>query len=187
MKQHVMLDLETLNITPDGVILSIGAVKFDPYGLQDPEHGLYLRLDVDEQIALGRTVDDKTIQWWSTQPEDVRDEAFTDFDRVGLQEFYAQFNKFVSNAECVWAQGTVFDIGMIENLYRQMGWPAPWNFWQICDSRTLFKVFGEQRQKHKETLHNPFMDAYNQAKAVQQVYKIFDIKENANNFQSRGG
>ena len=33
MKTDVMIDLETLDVTPTATILTIGAVKFDPFGL----------------------------------------------------------------------------------------------------------------------------------------------------------
>jgi hypothetical protein len=32
----IMLDLETLGTRPDCVILTLGAIKFDPYTLSDP-------------------------------------------------------------------------------------------------------------------------------------------------------
>ena len=31
MKTHAMIDIETLGTEPDCVVLSVGAVKFDPY------------------------------------------------------------------------------------------------------------------------------------------------------------
>jgi len=32
MNNHVMIDLETLDVLPTATILTIGAVKFDPFG-----------------------------------------------------------------------------------------------------------------------------------------------------------
>jgi hypothetical protein len=53
----VMLDLETLSTRPNSVILTIGAVKFDPFGGEiDTDKGLYYRVNVDEQLALDRHV-----------------------------------------------------------------------------------------------------------------------------------
>ena len=49
--------------------------------------------------------------------------------------------------------------------------PTPWNFWQIRDSRTLFGVHGDPRQKGKAGLHNALEDAISQAEAVQTVFK----------------
>ena len=44
MSTCVMLDSETLGTGPDAVILTIGAVKFDPYNLQEPHTPLYFRI-----------------------------------------------------------------------------------------------------------------------------------------------
>lgn len=175
--QHLMIDIETLAKTPDSVILSLGAVKFNPYSMDDPTDGLYFRIDVDEQIELGRVVDDSTLKWWSTQPNDVRDDAFSDDDRLSLDEVRRHLNKMVVGIEAVWAQGTVFDIGILENLYRQKNWPKPWQFWQIRDSRTLLNTFGDNRELNKKGSHNAFMDAWEQAKAVQTIYNKFNIQK----------
>ena len=49
MATHGMIDLETLNTTPDATILTVGGVKFNPYNTQTPHTDLYLKVDVDEQ------------------------------------------------------------------------------------------------------------------------------------------
>ena len=55
------------------------------------------------------------------------------------------------------------------------GWPAPWYYWQIRDSRTLFGVHGDPREKNKENLHNALADCVSQAQAVQEIYKALKI------------
>jgi len=44
-----MIDLETLGVEPDSVIITLGAVKFNPFSDEEPNRGLYLRCDVEEQ------------------------------------------------------------------------------------------------------------------------------------------
>ena len=96
MALDVMLDLETLATSPDSVILTFGAVKFDPFNPdKEMTNGLYMRVDVDEQIGLGRRVDEGTVAWWGTQSEEVREEALGEHDRVSLEDFTQQLNKFV--------------------------------------------------------------------------------------------
>ena len=67
MSTHAMIDLETLGTKPDGVVLTLGAIKFNPYTQTEPDKGLYIRLDVDEQTKMGRSVDDGTLEWWGKQ------------------------------------------------------------------------------------------------------------------------
>jgi len=173
----IMLDLETLATSPDSVVLTFGAVKFDPFNPDEEiDKGLYLRLDVDEQISLGRAVDQGTIEWWATQPADVREEALGDNDRVSLDEFTRQLNKFVSGASRIWAQGPVFDIVILENLYRQVGKPAPWAYYTIRDSRTLLKALGDNRQAGREAAHNALADCVYQAQAVRAAVSAYELK-----------
>jgi hypothetical protein len=58
-----------------------------------------------------------------------------------------------------------------------MGWPTPWHYWQIRDSRTLFGVHGDPRVKGKTGLHNALEDCVSQATAVQQVYNKLGIEK----------
>ena len=173
----VMLDLETLGTRPECVILTLGAVKFDPYNIErEPGPGLYIRPDADEQIARGREVQEDTLLWWTKQNDEVREEALGTEGRVPVEQMYKELNKFLVGVICIWAQGPVFDIAILENLYRQYGWPTPWQFWQIRDSRTLFGVHGDPREKG-ELLHNALADCVSQAEAVQKIYNKLGIEK----------
>jgi 3' exoribonuclease, RNase T-like len=168
----VMLDLETLSTRPESVILTIGAVKFDPWGDDvDAESGLYFRVDVDEQLVLGRHVQEETVAWWGKQTAEVREEALGTTDRVSLDDMTRSLNRFLVGVDNIWCQGPAFDIVILENLYRQLIKPTPWQFWQIRDSRTLFGVHGDPREKDRKAAHNALMDCYYQAIGVQEIYK----------------
>ena len=173
-----MLDIETMGFRPECVVLTFGAIKFDPYnpGLE-PHTGFYQRLNVDEQLALGRTVDDSTMEWWSQQAESVREEAFADEDRVSLVEFAKELNKYMVGVDNIWAQGPTFDFVIIENLFRMIDVPVNWQFWQIRDSRTLFQVAGDPRKADRAEAHNALADCYYQAKGVQDVFKQLGVQK----------
>ena len=172
-----MLDLETLSTRPNATIVTFGACKFSPYNQNDITDGIYFRINVDEQLALGRHLDEGTIAWWGTQAEDVREEALGEGNRITLEEFTQNLNRFLVGADNIWAQGPVFDIVILENLYRQLEKPCPWQFWQIRDSRTLLSSLGDPREKNKAGLHNALEDAVSQAQAVQYVFKQAGITE----------
>lgn len=174
----IMLDIETLSTRPESVVLTLGAVKFDPWADEvDTESGLYLRIDVDEQLALDRHVQQETVDWWGTQSEDVREEALGEQERTGLNDSIDQLNRFLVGSNSIWCQGPAFDIVILENLYRQLGRPTPWQFWQIRDSRTLFGVHGDPREKGRTGAHNALIDCYYQARAVQHIYKTVGVKK----------
>lgn len=173
-----MLDIETLSTRPESVILTLGAVKFSPYNSDvNTEDGLYLKPDVNEQLNINRHVQEETVQWWSKQAEEVREEALGEADRVSIDNMLDQLNRFLVGADNIWCQGPAFDIVILENLYRQMQRPTPWQFWQIRDSRTLFSVHGDPRKKDRYGAHNALLDCYYQARAVQQIYADLNIKQ----------
>lgn len=167
----VMLDIETFSTKPNAVILTFGAVKFDPYSDSDPSDAMYVKLNVDDQIVMNRDVDENTLEWWSKQDPEVYEEATSEDDRIELIDFTKQLNKFLVGSSKIWAQGAVFDITIIENLYNQLGVPAPWAYWQIKDSRTIFDTFNDPRKEFlSNNAHNALADAYAQAKAIQKVF-----------------
>ena len=173
----IMLDIETLATSPDAVVLTFGAIKFDPFNPSiQMSDGIYFRINVDEQIDLGRRVDEGTVAWWGTQSAEVREEALGETDRVSLEDFTKALNKFVVGATRIWAQGPVFDIVILENLYRQIGKPAPWQYYAIRDSRTLLKALGDDR-KGGTLLHNALADAVSQAEAVQSAVNRHKLVE----------
>lgn len=174
----VMLDLETLSTRPEAVILTIGAIKFDPYsGYIDLDHGLYHRVNVDEQTQLGRHVQEETLNWWGKQDPEVFEEAMGEGNRTDLETMCHDLNRFLVGVENIWCQGPCFDIVILENLYRQLVKPTPWQFWQIRDSRTLFGTHGDPRDKDRKAAHNALMDCYYQAIGVQQIYKRLGIEK----------
>jgi hypothetical protein len=173
-----MLDIETLSTRPESVVLTLGAVKFSPWDSDvDTSQGLYVRIDVDEQLNLGRHVQQETVDWWGKQAEEVREEALGEHERTRITDLLDQLNKFLVGVDNIWCQGPAFDIVILENLYRQMGRPTPWQFWQIRDSRTLFAVHGDPREKGRAGAHNALIDCYYQARAVQQIYTGAGIKK----------
>jgi len=172
----IVLDIETLSTRPDAVVLTIGAIKFSPFADDiDATNGFYTRIDVDEQIGMGRHISEDTIQWWGKLPAEVREDAMGEHNRDSVEKALAGLNKFLVGSENIWVQGPVFDIATLENLYRQMLMPPPWHFWNIRDSRTLFGVHGDPRERNKAGLHNALEDCVSQAQGVQQIYNRLGI------------
>ena len=164
----VMFDLETLDTKPSAVILSLGAVKFDPRGIEIDSANLMLKFDIDSQSTLGRTISDSTIEWWSKQDPAIQEVAFSEHDRTQLNDAIDQFHKFVWNSERVWSQGS-FDVNIMEDLYRMVDKTPPWNYWQVRDSRTLFDFIDGNMDRSKH--HDAMEDAKEQALAVQRALK----------------
>lgn len=171
----VMIDLETLSTKLDTVILTLGGVKFDPYSKEEPFDPIYLRIDVDEQLAAGRRVDDHTLQWWMDQDPEIREEAIGEDDRISMLDAFKQFHSWVLHADTIWANPPVFDVMIMENFYAWNGWFHPWEHWRIRDARTVFHM-GINPGMDKGDLHNALADSYQQALGVQHVFSEFGIR-----------
>lgn len=164
----LMFDIETLDTKPSAVILSLGAVKFDPRRRSIPQDmpRLLIKFEIDAQSQLGRTISEDTLAWWSNQPKDIQEEAFGEEGRSSLDEAIDAFHKFAWNSDRIWSQGC-FDVVIMEDLYRSVGRTPPWNYWQIRDSRTLFDFIDGSMDRSKH--HDAMADATEQALAVQRA------------------
>lgn len=169
MPKHLMVDLETLAVSPNAVILSLGAVHFDPHSDHFGD-SIYMRIDLDDQDKLNREIDPNTIEWWSKQDPQIMEEAFNPDNRIPLSEAIDRFHKFAWGCDAFWSHGATFDLVILENIYRQLNKPLPWNYWQLRDTRTLFDI-GIDPRMPKESKHDALQDAIRQAVGVQNVFR----------------
>ena len=176
MTTHAMIDLETLDTSPNSVILSVGAVKFNPYSNEPPSSKILWRPDIDEQVNTGRTISEDTLSWWSKQDKHIQDTTFTSDGRIPLSLFFKQLNKYLVGVDDIWAHGPQFDMVIIEDLYAQHNHHRGWAFWQVNDSRTIFKMMPKDPRKDiQENLHSADDDAFWQAVSVQKTYAHFNV------------
>ena len=172
MSIDVMIDIESLHTSLDCVILTIGAVLFDPKG-----QGIIDRIEIrptieDQTDVYDRKINEDTIAWWGKQSPEAIEEALGDHGRVSFQDAMTQLHKFCWNrAKSPWSNGATFDIPVMENAWRQLGMVPPWNFWDIRDTRTLYDVTGVKlKDGGHVTSHKAVEDAERQAIVVQQGY-----------------
>ena len=102
MNTDIMIDLETLDVLPSATILTIGAVKFDPFGsdVEEPTmEKFYVRVDVDSCDRIGCTVSQATLDWWSSQSQAAQDEAFDPTNRIDIVDAMNQLYKFCWGAK----------------------------------------------------------------------------------------
>jgi hypothetical protein len=165
---QIMMDLETLSTEPHAVILTIGALWFDPFSDAEPGPGFHIRVEIDSQE---RHVDENTLIWWGQQDPEVQAEAFHDENRHPMTDALREFVKFSEGADGYWSHGTVFDVGILENSFIEQGMRSwiPWKYHQVRDCRTVLKISDTVVDSHSGGAHNALIDCYNQALAVQQA------------------
>jgi len=169
----LMIDLETLDVTPTATVLTIGAVRFDPFGddIKEPcADKFYVKVDIDSCDRLGCTVSQATLDWWAGQSKEAQEEAFSPEGRIDIADAMNQLYKFSWGAKRVWSHGASFDTIICENLFRKIGKAVPWSFWEVRCTRTLFDI-GINPNRPPVLKHHALEDAWNQAVGVQNVFK----------------
>lgn len=163
--RHVMVDLETLGTKPGSVILSIGAVEFDP-DEQVLGKTFYTNIDVKSQKEIGLKIDPVAVEWWKGQSKEAID-ALKD-NQVPIQQALADFNNWfkANKAKYVWAHGASFDPVLMESAYDACGIKAPWTFYDLRCCRTVLELSGIKKNAKYGTAHNSLEDSKAQAHAV---------------------
>lgn len=169
----VMIDIETLSTNPsDALILSIAAVELSCAGREDgPAFSKEILIvpDLKEQILLGRHIDRKTQLWWRDQPFEAQDHWMNPAAPVSLQAALIRLGDFLKESapNCVWANGAVFDFGILEHAYHSLGLPAPWKYNAVRDARTAYDMLPGCRQVSTASTdaavaHHPLSDCRQQ-------------------------
>ena len=173
-----MIDLEALDTTPNCVILTIGAVLFDPKGNGIIDK-IELRPTIEEQTEIyNRSISEATLDWWTMQSRDALEEAFGETDRISFRESMEKLYKFCWNRDCVWSNGAAFDIVACESAMRNTlsdyPNPIPWPYYNVRDTRTIYKLAGVSlKDDNYITTHKAVEDAERQAIVLQRAYRKF--------------
>ncbi len=169
-EQHVMLDLETLGVSPDSTILQISAIIFDPFNESTQYEDVFNELvDIDSQ---NRSIDANTVAWWGTQPKEIQEIIFSEENRLPLDITLKKFTKFVWNKNRIWSQGPDFDISILKHAFFQYNLPLPWPYWKVRDSRTILDLTSIDLPAAD---HNAISDCRRQAAGVCRVIKQLGI------------
>ena len=179
MTNSIMIDIETLATEPAAVILSIAAVKFEPFD-DYQERGISvhdlptLNILVDTQSQDHRTISESTVDWWSKQDPAIQESIFGEHhQRVNLTEALEQLHKFVWNScDKIWCQGTHFDISILEHAYRSINRAYPWQYWTVRDSRTLLDFVAVDLPP---ATHDALDDCFRQIVGVQKALNRLQV------------
>lgn len=185
---NIMVDIETLSTDRErGLMLSVGMKSFDlEGGIPVKDFELDVPIDVLSSILAGRIMDESTINWWRSRPEEQQTELI---NRRNATIPFKEAMDWILQAlnhmaeECtlkMWSKGTDFDFPMIESSMISAGVikstdELPYKFWNKYDVRTVintFKVLNSAVQMPKsEAAHTALEDCEIQIKDVQFCYQ----------------
>jgi hypothetical protein len=174
---HTMLDTETLGTRADSVILSIGAVRFDPYGAALDPQPFYLSVSIDSNHEAGqRHLDEDTLLWWlnqSDQAQRVFHEPKTTL-RCALEALADYLAPRGLDATQVWSFGADFDLPLLAHAYRSFGYEVPWQYRNTNCLRTITKLPALRDLAlagSNPDLHHAASDAVHQARRLQRCLR----------------
>lgn len=202
MPRHVMLDIETFGLGANAAIVQIGAISFDPLapmslGLDGCIVNLPFKINVPLQssLLLGMEIDQDTIDWWKAQAEPSKasllgrrtcpegnegsDGTVTAPLPQALHSLRQWWNSLGERPEAVWAQGTSFDIAVLETAHRRLGMETPWRYNEARDTRTI-KWLARQvgwETPERRVDHDALLDSIEQVRELRSALAY--VSENA--------
>ena len=186
---HIMVDIETLDTVQSAVVLSIGAVAFDPHSKELGEK-FYVEFteDLANQQIKGRTISADTVQWWMMQSDGARsifarrdeDDLITPKPanpavRMSTEHGLNEFSQFIARHGGkkveLWGNGADFDNVIIGSLYDSFDLLKPWSYGKNRCYRTMKRIFGENVPLVRQGVHhNGLDDAITQAVHLQEIF-----------------
>lgn len=178
MSKHIMIDIETLGTSSNCVVASIGAKEMFGKG------EFYRKLDWSQQTRKRRVIEPSTVRWWLQQSADAQAELVEVGDDVetvlnDLADFCGR------DSHCfLWANGSIFDIGILRSLYHDFRVGFPTTYDKELDFRTVRRVVEIVKPNHvmawldNETAHDALGDAKSQAHALENIFsEVFGYKQ----------
>ena len=176
-RKHIMVDLETLSSADNALVVSIGAIEFDP-NTGDLGKQFYTVVKPGDQQHLGRDVDANTVMWWLGQSDDARRALYDPKHKpLGPGQALLQFHDFwkgVGKKSYFWSHAT-FDSVVLGNLYKAYMLKPPWHYRDVVDIRTMVMLSPKELDTYEArvglTHHNALDDAIYQAGYISKIWQ----------------
>lgn len=167
---NIMIDIETLGMTPRAPIVAIGACAFDMNAIR---RKFYRAINIDLERF---DADASTLRWWLAQGPAARG-VFSDPERIDVAQALEDMHEWAFDAVAgrpfkVWAKPPRFDIAIVENAMQVCGIRPLWGHRDVLDMRTAIHLLdpsGEHAVPFTGTVHNALHDAVWQAEYLQAV------------------
>ena len=193
MTISVMIDLETLGVSPGCVVLSVAAVAFDERGLSSLAPRPFYR-EIWQQSCLdaGLKYDPRTLAWWSQQPErgilartaehSHGEDGANRLHRT-LTDLAAWWEDLETKAGCyalAYGNGADFDLPILAACFHAKQLGAPWRPYAGRCYRTLknlvptMKIGDAPGNEAPATAHHALDDATRQARHCAELLRFLN-------------
>ncbi len=170
---HVMVDIETFGTNNDALILSIGAVKFDPNtpANENPiRDKFYVAIDPASAHKFGGVMDPATVLWWMDAERNEARTSLLGSDRVDIVSALEGLAMWFGDKSLpLWGNGSTFDNVILRRAYERLGLETPWKFWHDRCYRTVKSLAPTLKLERSGVFHNAVDDAITQALHLHKV------------------
>lgn len=179
--KHVMIDCETLGLTPGSIVRTVSLVEFEPTTGKTGRQQTWT-INLQDSIKAGFRIEAGSLKWWMMKSEEAR-KAFvaTPEEETSLVSFVGEFVEWFRqyNGKVVlWNLQVDFDTALISPylayyymyIMRNDSYELPWNRKLRVDVRPFMEIYRTQHAEIK-TPHTSIDDCMLQIKAVAQLFK----------------
>lgn len=177
MKNHFMVDIETMGTLPYSIIMSIGIVAFDIITGELGEE-FYKTIDVKSSKSFNLIQDKATVEWWNKQDSCIFLELFKNTEQ--LPTVLKELNSFLKNNcktdKLMWGNSASFDLGLLRNAYERCGIIPQWYYGNEFCCRTIVLLNPSVKNNMSKLVgaHHPITDCKNQieylVKTINSIY-----------------
>ena len=188
MTKHFMIDIETLSTAVNAVVLSVGAVEFDPI-TGEIKRKFYYELDLSEQKQ--RHISSDTVQWWFKQC--VENQKNIDLMvkenkwKNSIEFVLIKLGAFISGNDInylerakgyekisLWACDPDFDVLILANLYAEHNLAVPWKYSEPKSVRTVRTLAGLHSigLPRDNASHNALEDCIRQVAEIAELNRV---------------
>lgn len=175
---HVMADIETWSTRHDGLIISIGGVKFDQDNIIDRFH---VGIDpVDAQQRYNRHIDASTVLYWLDPKKAQARLELLELPKVDMFAALDGFSLWCKQTPTdqrgsLWGKGSTFDNVLLADAFAAAGIEFPFGYRQNECYRTMANRNPDIEYVQIGTTHNGVADAESQAVHLQAICKARGI------------
>lgn len=171
---HIVVDIETLGVSPGCGIWDIGAVVVVPAepSTTDPDR---FGMTADPSTT-GLDIDSATVSWQMFKNKNNYELAKLSANTESgiLIEFLNWLNvirqEYPGKKVTFWSQGH-FDFPILEAAFKAYGWQVPWKFWECMDLRTVEYWYGKKLPKDSDS-HSAIVDAVRESEMLINLMKF---------------
>lgn len=180
---HVMLDIETMSLSNDGLIFAIGAVKFTKDKVIDR---FLVGVDPEDAQRYGGQIDAGTVMWWFDPERDEARRQMFELPKVDLASALWGFIDWCRQLPpgealplgSLWGNGAGFDNVLLKSAYRMadIDLGDVFGYRQHECYRTMRNRFPDVEFERVGTYHNPADDAESQARHLMAICQKHGIE-----------